>query len=1097
MIGTIIENSINLEQCNYLIITTAPNETIEQYRNIMNCLEFVDFNIIGPLNSQNVSESIVDKHNKNIIVCSKQFLQGRLSNVNNISWLSNINFDITFIDESHNGGTTKLANDILDHYCKNSFIVQITATYAKPITNFNIPKTNWILWDIEDVKMCKNIDDKECFNIMINKHGDDFKSIFDDYSVDYIIEEYCKYPNLHILTNKISEETVEIIKNNTKNNDYGWSIQAALLLRQNIDSKTKKKKYQAKFQNENEVLKLMYRIFGKKNNLGIPDEKYPDDIVFMKRIDKICANVENPSRTDNSDPLIIMMFLPPDNINLISQALTTILVKNNIIPDYEIVSINSKITNDPKKVVSNGWKKAKLNDKKGVLVLSGKQCSLAVSFNKCDIVILLNNTKSFDMIYQMMFRCMTEDTNKRHGFVIDLNIRRTIEHSIMKYANIIKPDWHPKDAIDYILFQERLISLNADHWLPSFGYSDEYMNNLCNYIYDIYSTNIISVINYHMSRINFKHDLLNKKDKTLFKLLFGNGDDKASLDSKIKEGIEEKKCDNNNDDNNDENNDDENNNDENENNNDENENDENENNNDENENDENIKHQNFVKHIIPLMCLLSVHDEKTSLEEIYNFISYNEYCYNILLDQSQSWWGNIVTEECLNHFIKIYVDYSKEDNNFENVVKVIKETFYKNLDNSSRLSEFIDIYLVPHKNEKKKNAEVSTPRVLRQEMLDKIPADFWNKKQKVFEPCSGKGGFVVDIIDRFMTGLVGEFPDEKERYKVILEECLYFADINPTNIFINKLLIDPYNDYKLNYYQGNTLELNIEDYWGITGFDAVIGNPPYNSSGNTGTGNTIWQHFTKKSLNIWINDGGYLCFVHPPGWRKPNTKKGKFYGFYDLMVKDNQMMYLEIHGIKDGQKTFNCGTRYDWYIIERKQRYKDTIIFDEEGKTTKLNMNKFHWLPNSNINEVQKLLAEENEETCLIIYNRSNYGTDKKHTSKTQNDEFKYPLIHSTPQKGVRYIYSLVNDKGHFGISKIIFGDSGINHVIIDMEGKYGMTEHAMAIQIENEDEGKNLKRVLLSESFSSLLKSCMWGNFQIDWRLFKYFKKDFWKEFI
>lgn len=40
------------------------------------------------------------------------------------------------------------------------------------------------------------------------------------------------------------------------------------------------------FQNEGENLKLWYRIFGKKNKFGIPDKDYPDDIVFMKRIEK-------------------------------------------------------------------------------------------------------------------------------------------------------------------------------------------------------------------------------------------------------------------------------------------------------------------------------------------------------------------------------------------------------------------------------------------------------------------------------------------------------------------------------------------------------------------------------------------------------------------------------------------------------------------------------------------------------------------------------------------------------------------------------------------------------------------------------------------
>ena len=39
-------------------------------------------------------------------------------------------------------------------------------------------------------------------------------------------------------------------------------------------------------------------------------------------------------------------------------------------------------------------------------------------------------------------------------------------------------------------------------------------------------------------------------------------------------------------------------------------------------------------------------------------------------------------------------------------------------------------------------------------------------------------------IDRFMVGLSSTIPDEKIRYKVIVEECLYFSDINKTNIFI-------------------------------------------------------------------------------------------------------------------------------------------------------------------------------------------------------------------------------------------------------------------------------------------------------------------------
>jgi hypothetical protein len=422
----------------------------------------------------------------------------------------------------------------------------------------------------------------------------------------------------------------------------------------------------------------------------------------------------------------------------------------------------------------------------------------------------------------------------------------------------------------------------------------------------------------------------------------------------------------------------------------------------------------------------------------------------------------------------------------------------KNIKNNRELSNLIDKYLIPQELEKKSNAEVSTPFKLRQEMLDKIPVEFWKSRKKVFEPCSGKGGFIVDIIDRFMNGLEENIPDDNLRYKTIVEECLYFSDINPTNIFVCKLLVDPYNDYLLNYNEGNTLDLDIKEKWDIEGFDAVIGNPPYNSSGNTGTGNTIWQDFTKVSLNKLLKNNGYLLYVHPPGWRKPNTERGKFYGLYKLMTQENQMIYLSIHGIKDGKQTFNCGTRYDWYIIQHKSKYTTTIVNDEKNNKIVIDMNKFDWLPNYNIDSVKNILAEENEEKCNIIYDRTSYGADKKdRVSKTKTVEFKYTCIHSTPKSGIRYMYSKVNDRGHFGVSKVIFGESGIYKPVIDMEGKYGMTHGAMAIQVDNLEEATNICKVIENDKFGKIIKSCLFSSFRIDWNIFKDLKKDFWKEFI
>lgn len=65
------------------------------------------------------------------------------------------------------------------------------------------------------------------------------------------------------------------------------------------------------------------------------------------------------------------------------------------------------------------------------------------------------------------------------------------------------------------------------------------------------------------------------------------------------------------------------------------------------------------------------------------------------------------------------------------------------------------------------------------------------------------------------------------------------------------------------------------------------------------------------------------------------------------------------------------------------------------------------------------------------------------------------------------------------------------------MNGELGMTQHAMAIEVESIEEANNIKNALLSKDFSDFLKTVMWSNFQIDWRLFSFLKKDFWKEFI
>jgi hypothetical protein len=57
----------------------------------------------------------------------------------------------------------------------------------------------------------------------------------------------------------------------------------------------------------------------------------------------------------------------------------------------------------------------------------------------------------------------------------------------------------------------------------------------------------------------------------------------------------------------------------------------------------------------------------------------------------------------------------------------------------------IETHFKPTNKEKEDNAEVTTPVSLVDEMLNKIPTEFWKEPKKVLEPCCGKGNFLKDI----------------------------------------------------------------------------------------------------------------------------------------------------------------------------------------------------------------------------------------------------------------------------------------------------------------------------------------------------------------
>ena len=147
-------------------------------------------------------------------------------------------------------------------------------------------------------------------------------------------------------------------------------------------------------------------------------------------------------------------------------------------------------------------------------------------------------------------------------------------------------------------------------------------------------------------------------------------------------------------------------------------------------------------------------------------------------------------------------------------------------------------------------------------------------------------------------------------------------------------------------------------------------------------------------------------------------------------------------------------------------------------------------------NKIEKLIAKDGEEKVNILHSYSAYEIRKPYMSKEQTDEFKHPCAYTIGAKNPNFWYSNTNEKGYFSIPKVIWGN-GLSDVIIDIDGRYGLTQFVYAIA----DEPQNLpliQKALKSKRFIKDIMGYEKGVGHIyNRKIIATFRKDFWKEFL
>jgi hypothetical protein len=281
-----------------------------------------------------------------------------------------------------------------------------------------------------------------------------------------------------------------------------------------------------------------------------------------------------------------------------------------------------------------------------------------------------------------------------------------------------------------------------------------------------------------------------------------------------------------------------------------------------------------------------------------------------ILDPLNKVYGNDDEKSSYWHDKKLKI--ISVDNTGNATTLQMNKTLHKNeltIDNKELVTQFAKLKLKPDYKRKKQRGEVFTPDSLINEMLDKLPFEVWaNPDLKWFDPAVGIGNFMIVIYYHLMDGLRKAFPNENERKTHILQKMLFMSEIDTDNANDCKQI---FGVQCKNIYEGDTLTMDISKTFGVDKFDVIVGNPPYNApqeaKGKRGGGNDLWSKFVKKSIywndSEWLRDDGYLVFVHPASWRKPDSKNSKNKNMFKLMTRDNSMFYLEIHDSNDGMNT--------------------------------------------------------------------------------------------------------------------------------------------------------------------------------------------------
>ena len=1061
-----------------ILIMTGVPDTINDFISALNT--YIDFKDIKYKIQKEDDFNTIEEDFIGIVFSSLQFFKKDTKIKTNL--LKKLNFDVIFNDECHIGGSTlktqknilEINQDdiLLDNINKNFKLnIFVSGTSDKTKKYYKIKPLCIYEWEIEDEAYMKEISkDKEIENIMACRHGPYFMECFNDISLN---RDYSKCPIQVLMKSLIPQAIIDkIIEYNTKNNTtYGFSFSSLFALKQ-VNNKNK---YEEQFEicSSSDGIEMLINIL---DNI-ISNDK--NKLTIMKQVEKIQSKYKSRIST-RENPLLINFFLPTNTrnntINGLQKTLKKFVEKNKLWSDYNIEYSNSvEDTGDIKQkytdFIKSIMKKTKEDKKKGCILFLGNKGGTGITYHDCDVSISLDDGHSIDNQKQKYSRVLTEAPGKTIGINVDMNIQRTylfLLDKINNFRKITKKEM-TNDEIIYYLYTHNIFLFDPLHYdnnnFKDIEIKSYYKSEIQNMMKEIDDTLLLENI---ICNDDLK-DIIKTDWKNLIKMktnssLEGDQKDcpKPSTNPIEIEPYEKEKEDINEDISEDINE-------------------------DITENIDEIKedliNQTFEmckSFMFPLLSILSREYNIINFKDIFD----DDICKDIILKicQEKKIDLNKINYDKIKNIMSQIIDMN------DDIINSIREIY--RIATPSNLRSLIEKHFIPSKDEKKRNAEIPTPVKLVDEMLYKIPSEYWTSIHTTFEPCCGKGNFVLGIFDMFFNGLEKSIPDKVKRCKVIMTKCVYFADLTTLNVFITTEILKCHIEYKcgvrvdyeFNSNIGDTLSLDVEDKWKIKGFDAAIGNPPFEEidekTGESKGGTNQYTKFINYNVDK-INENGYLLFINPISWIGPSTNKQSGNDLLHNVFFKYDLLYLNLNECK---KYFKEGSTFCFYLLNKKispECITDVISkYKNEVSVSKINFKnykKMKFLPvhitEETINLVNSVINNKNKlkiSRCRKLDTSTKFG--KEHLSLTKNENFKYITYHTTSKT----FYSDIKLE-NFNNPKILLNMSGhLNPVIVD---NCNITESKFYIELEKEED-KKLIDIFKNSNIKKYLELCKYSGF-------------------